>query len=39
VRGWWERESRFRAPAELAAMQAAGLPEGSHVRAAAAAFA
>jgi dTDP-4-dehydrorhamnose reductase len=32
VRGWWERPSRLRSPAELLAMRAAGLPEGSHVR-------
>ncbi len=34
VRGWWERATRRRAPAELAALRAAGSPEGSHVRAA-----
>jgi dTDP-4-dehydrorhamnose reductase len=34
VRGWWERATRLRAPAELAARRAAGSPEGSHVRAA-----
>lgn len=32
VRGWWERAARLRTPAELLAMRAAGLPEGSHVR-------
>jgi dTDP-4-dehydrorhamnose reductase len=36
VRGWWEREGRLRSPAQLSAMAAAGLPEGAHVRAAAA---
>ncbi len=35
VRGWWERAERLRTPAQLAAMGAAGLPEGHHVRAAA----
>jgi dTDP-4-dehydrorhamnose reductase len=34
VRGWWERESRLRTVAELGAMRAAGMPEGSHVRSA-----
>jgi dTDP-4-dehydrorhamnose reductase len=32
VRGWWERETRLRAPAELTALRAAGRPDGSHVR-------
>jgi dTDP-4-dehydrorhamnose reductase len=32
VRGWWERADRARPPAELLAMQKAGLPEGDHIR-------
>jgi dTDP-4-dehydrorhamnose reductase len=38
VFGWWERETRLRTVAELGAMRDAGLPEGSHVRAAGAAL-
>jgi dTDP-4-dehydrorhamnose reductase len=34
VLGWWERETRLRTIAQLAAMRDNGLPEGSHVRAA-----
>ncbi len=37
VRGWWERAGRERPLADLLAMRAAGLPEGAHVRGAAAA--
>jgi dTDP-4-dehydrorhamnose reductase len=32
VPGWWERPSRLRTTAQLAALRAAGLPEGSHIR-------
>jgi dTDP-4-dehydrorhamnose reductase len=39
ARGWWERDARLRTLAELCALRDAGLPEGSHVRAAGAAFA
>jgi dTDP-4-dehydrorhamnose reductase len=39
VRGWWERDARLRTVDELCALRDAGLPEGSHVRAAGAAFA
>ena len=33
VTGWWERPTRLRTPGQLAAMQAAGWPEGRHLRA------
>jgi dTDP-4-dehydrorhamnose reductase len=39
VRGWWERDGRLRTLTELCALRDAGLPEGTHVRAAGGAFA
>lgn len=37
--GWWERPARLRTTQQLAALRAAGFPEGSHIRAAQPAYA
>ncbi|HEY4440678.1 MAG TPA: family 1 glycosylhydrolase [Candidatus Elarobacter sp.] len=31
ARGWWERDDRFMNPHDIAALRAAGVPEGDHI--------